>query len=47
MTGAYLRGELAVPIPSERRAGNGKALTVRNAREHNLKNVDVPSRSGP
>jgi excinuclease UvrABC ATPase subunit len=30
-----------VPIPEKRRPGNGKALTVRNARAHNLKNVDV------
>jgi excinuclease ABC subunit A len=41
ITGAFLRGERAVPIPSERRRGNGKQLTVRNAREHNLRNLDV------
>ena len=41
ITGAYLRGEQMVPIPEQRRPGNGKALTVRNARAHNLKNVDV------
>src|SRR5512141_1139660 len=41
ITGAYLRGELMVPIPEKRRPGNGKSLTVRNARAHNLKNVDV------
>ncbi|MEO6350749.1 MAG: excinuclease ABC subunit UvrA [Candidatus Limnocylindrales bacterium] len=41
ITGAYLRGERAVPIPTERRPGNGKALTVRGARSHNLKNIDA------
>jgi excinuclease ABC subunit A len=39
ITGAYLRGERAVPIPEQRRKGNGKALVVRGAREHNLKNI--------
>jgi excinuclease ABC subunit A len=41
ITGAYLRGELAVPIPATRRVGSGRSLVVRGAREHNLKNVDV------
>ena len=41
ITGAYLRGERAVPIPEKRRPGNGKALVVRGAREHNLKNIDA------
>jgi excinuclease ABC subunit A len=41
ITGAYLRGERAVPIPGERRKGTGKALTVRGGREHNLKNIDA------
>ncbi|MEP7158326.1 MAG: excinuclease ABC subunit UvrA [Chloroflexota bacterium] len=41
ITGAYLRGERSVPIPAERRKGSGKALVVRGAREHNLKNIDV------
>ncbi len=41
ITGAYLRGERAVPIPSERRAGSGKALVVRGAREHNLRSIDA------
>jgi excinuclease ABC subunit A len=41
LTGAYLRGEQMVPIPSTRRTGNGHSLVVRGAREHNLKNVDV------
>ncbi len=41
ITGAYLRGERAVPVPRKRRKGNGKALTVRKARSHNLKKIDV------
>jgi excinuclease ABC subunit A len=41
ITGAFLRGDRAVPIPAERRAGNGKALTVTGAREHNLQDVTL------
>ncbi|MGI8927903.1 MAG: excinuclease ABC subunit UvrA [Candidatus Limnocylindrales bacterium] len=41
ITGAYLRGERSVPIPDVRRPGNGKALVVRGARAHNLKNIDA------
>jgi len=41
LTGAYLRGEQMVPIPSKRRTGNGNSLVVRGAREHNLKNLNV------
>ncbi len=41
LTAKYLSGELEIPIPETRRGGNGKALVVRAAREHNLKNVDV------
>jgi excinuclease ABC subunit A len=41
ITGAFLRGERQVPIPSKRRKGNGKKLTVRGAREHNLRDVNV------
>jgi len=41
ITGAYLRGDRAVPVPADRRRGNGKALDVRGAREHNLKNVHL------
>jgi excinuclease ABC subunit A len=41
ITGAYLRGDLTVPTPSQRREGSGKSLVVRNARAHNLKNIDV------
>jgi excinuclease ABC subunit A len=41
ITGAFLRGERAVPVPAQRRKGSGKKLVVRNARAHNLKNIDV------
>ncbi len=41
ITGAFLRGERAVPIPRKRRSGSGKKLTVRGAREHNLQGVDL------
>ena len=39
VTGDYLSGRRAVPIPKKRRKGNGKKLTVRNARSHNLRGV--------
>ena len=41
LTGRYLAGDLAIPTPAVRRAGSGKALLVRGAREHNLQAVDV------
>jgi excinuclease ABC subunit A len=41
LTAAYLSGRLQIPIPEKRRNGNGKALTIRGARENNLKNIDV------
>ncbi|MFI5199570.1 MAG: excinuclease ABC subunit UvrA, partial [Candidatus Limnocylindrales bacterium] len=41
ITGAFLRGDRAVPIPTRRRRGNGKKLVLRGARAHNLKNIDV------
>ena len=41
ITGAFLRGDRSVAIPSVRRKGSGKALRVRGAREHNLKKVDL------
>ncbi len=41
ITGAYLSGRKHIPVPSQRRPGNGKFLTVRGARENNLKNIDV------
>ncbi|NIP16670.1 MAG: excinuclease ABC subunit UvrA, partial [Gemmatimonadetes bacterium] len=41
MTGAYLSGRRSIPVPAQRREGNGGALVVRGAREHNLKGIDV------
>jgi excinuclease ABC subunit A len=41
ITGLYIRGELKIPVPTERRLPNGKAITVRGAHHHNLKAIDV------
>jgi excinuclease ABC subunit A len=41
ITGQFLRGEDSIPVPKKRRKGNGKFITIRGARENNLKNVDV------
>jgi len=41
LTGRYLRGDLRVPVPDERRRGTGASLVVRGARQNNLKDVDV------
>jgi excinuclease ABC subunit A len=41
ITAAYLRGDKAVPVPRRRRAGSGAWLTVRGARENNLRSIDV------
>jgi excinuclease ABC subunit A len=41
LTAAYLKGDKSVPLPDNPRAGTGKTLGVRNAREHNLKNINV------
>ncbi len=41
ITGDYLAGRKKVPVPAERRAGNGKVLTVRGAAENNLRRIDV------
>jgi excinuclease ABC subunit A len=40
ITGAFLRGERAVPIPNVRRKGSGRKLVVRGARHHNLQGID-------
>ena len=41
VTGQYLSGAKKIPVPSHRRAGNGKKLAIRDAQENNLKHVDV------
>ena len=43
-TGKYLSGEYSIPVPIARRVGNGKFLSVKGARQNNLKslNVDIP-----
>ena len=41
ITGQYLSGVKKIPVPTQRRTGNGNFLTVRGAAENNLKDVDV------
>ena len=41
VTGQYLSGAKKIPVPSQRRRGNGKSLKISGAEENNLKNVDV------
>jgi len=41
LTAKYLRGELAIPVPAQRRKGAGQKIRLRGATEHNLKDVDI------
>ena len=41
LTGKYLSHKLEIPVPTERRKGNGHFLSIIGARENNLKNVSV------
>ena len=41
ITGAFIRGDRSVKIPTTRRKGSGKSIVVKGAREHNLKGLDV------
>jgi excinuclease ABC subunit A len=40
-TGQYLSGVRKIPLPTQRRPGNGGEIVIRGARENNLKNIDV------
>ena len=44
LTGQYLSGKKSIAVPSERRKGDGKKLTIKGARANNLQNitVDIP-----
>lgn len=41
LTARYLTGQLKITVPAQRRAGNGKFLTLKGCRGHNLKNIEV------
>ena len=41
LTGKYLSGKLAIPVPNERRSGNGKNISVIKATGNNLKKITV------
>ena len=41
ITGDYLSGRKRIAVPQTRRTGNGHCLTVKGARENNLRNIDV------
>ncbi len=41
LTGLYLSGKRRIPVPTTRRTGNGNFLTVKGAKENNLKNIDA------
>ena len=41
VTGQYLSGRKHIPVPEERRKGNGKSIRIFGATENNLKNIDV------
>lgn len=41
ITGAYLSGRKKIPVPTERREGNGENIVIKKARKNNLKDVTV------
>ena len=40
-TGQFLAGKLNIPLPKERRVGNGNFISIKGARKNNLKHIDV------
>ena len=44
LTGKYLSGELKIEVPEKRRKGNGLKISIKGAKENNLKNVNVDIR---
>ena len=41
LTGQYISGKKSIPVPTERRKGNGQAIKITGATENNLKNISV------
>ncbi len=41
LTGRYLRGDLKIPVPAQRRRPHGRFLKIFGARSHNVKGIDV------
>ena len=41
ITGQYLSGKRSIPVPEMRRSPGDEWITIKGAREHNLKNIDV------
>lgn len=41
ITGKYLSGEYKIPVPKQRRGGNGKKIILKGAKLNNLKNINV------
>jgi len=41
LTGQYLAGEKAIPLPAARRVASDRQIIIEGAHEHNLKNVDL------
>lgn len=47
LTGNYLSGRLSIPLPEKRRPLNKGTLSIKNAKEHNLRsvNLDIPTQA--
>lgn len=41
ITGQYLSGRKSIPVPLERRAGNGRYIDIKGVAQNNLQNLDV------